>query len=356
MKRALELALLGLGKVPPNPMVGAVIVKNGNILGEGFHGFYGDSHAEINAIDSCLDSPKGADLYCNLEPCSTFYHGKINPPCCDRIIEVGIKRVFIAQIDPNPMVSGSGVKRLRNAGIEVVLDICKEESITLNRGFNSAMVNDRPFIHLKWAQTLDGQIATSEGVSKWISSDECRKETHYLRSMCDGIIVGRKTISEDNPTLDARYGFSPSPRPIVIDSGLKSDPKSNIFGRDPIIFCSSLTSKNRRALYRGEKLLLDGSEFSIKLVVKALLAKGINSLFVEGGANLITQFLEAGLWDRVTIYTAPKILGMGLSPVGSLGITDPKESIMFENSDFKVLDNHMVFNGYKKGIGLCLQD
>lgn len=355
MERALELALGGLGKVSPNPMVGAVIIKEDKIIGEGFHGFYGDKHAEVHALNSCETDVRGADLYCNLEPCSTAYTGKINPPCCDAIIKAGISRVFIGQLDPNPKVSGTGVKRLRNAGVEVYTGILEEEALELNRGFNSVMTVERPYIHLKWAQTLDGQIATKAGVSKWISSEECRKETHYYRSLCDAILVGRNTITEDDPALDARYGFSPSPRPVVIDAKLKTDPKSKIFTRNPIIFTNRNNRIERREMYSGEFALLEGSCFPLTVILDELKNRGVNSLFVEGGSDLLTQFLEAGLWDRITIYTAPKILGEGISPVGVLPIDHPKDSITFKKHSFKILDNHMVFNGWREEAGLCLQ-
>lgn len=356
MERAIELALNGAGKVSPNPMVGAVIVKNGRIIGEGYHGFYGDKHAEVNAILACSENTEGADLYCNLEPCSRNYPGKINPPCCDAIIKAGIKSVIIAQEDPNPEVAGTGVKRLKEAGINVVSGLCEAEAQELNRGFNSIMIQGRPYVHIKWAQSLDGQTATKDGVSKWITSEECRKETHKYRSRCDAILVGRKTIEADNPSLNARYGFNPSPRPVVIDSELKCDPASEVFKYNPIILTSEEASEEKRTLFNGDIQLLTGRKFKIIDILEKLKALGINSLFVEGGANLITQFLNEGLWDRVTVYTAPKIMGSGLSPAGNLGVKHPKDSLFFAQSNFNVMDGHMVFNGFKKRREVCSLD
>lgn len=352
----MDLAIKGAGKVSPNPMVGAVIVKDGEIIGEGYHRYHGDRHAEVNAILSCSKDPSGGDLYCNLEPCSTDYPGKINPPCCDAIIKCGIKNVFIGQLDPNPKVSGSGVERLEGAGINVRYGVCEAEALELNRGFNSVMLQGRPYVHIKWAQSLDGQTATKDGASKWITSEECRKETHWHRSKCDAIMVGRKTIESDNPTLNARYGYYPSPRPVVVDSELKCNPDSEVFKHNPIMFTSSESSEKRRALFNGDICLLAGKRFSIKAILEELKLNGINSLFVEGGANLISQFMNEGLWDRITVYTAPKIMGDGLSPVGEIGVKHPEESIEFAESSFEVLDGHMVFNGFRKRRELCLQD
>ena len=356
MKRAISLARGGKGQVSPNPLVGAIIVKNGKIIGQGYHEYYRGKHAEINALESCFESTKGATLYCNLEPCSTNYLGKHNPPCCDAIIKANIIRVVISQIDPNPYVAGSGIKKLKENGIDVVTGVEIEESMELNRGFNTIMRLNRPYIHIKWAQTLDGQIASSSGESKWISSEACRKNSHYYRSQCDGILVGRKTLELDNPTLDARYGYSPSPRPIIIDPLLQSSPELKIYDRNPVIICSNDTFAHRRSEYRGEILTFPGRSFELSIIMETLKDIGFNSVFVEGGASLITQCLESELWDRVTVYTAPKLMGSGLSPVGNLSINHPKDSIIFASSNFEILDNHMVFNGYREERVLCLQE
>lgn len=355
MLRAINLARGGLGQVSPNPLVGSLIVKNSTIIGEGFHRFYGDKHGEIHALESCSESAYGATLYCNLEPCSCSYPGKKNPPCCDAIIKSGISRVVIAQIDPNPMVSGAGIKRLQSHGIEVVIGIESEKAYELNRGFNTIMRLKRPYVHIKWAQSLDGQIATGNGISKWISSLDCRKETHFHRSQCDGIMVGRKTLESDNPTLDSRYGFSPSPRPVVLDALLKSSPDLNIFKRNPIIICNDKVSTAHRSRYKGEFVILSGNNFSVSTILDSIRALGINSVFIEGGSNLVTQFIKAEIWDRITIYIAPKILGQGIPSMGSLPVNHPKEGIIFGESKIDILDDHIVFNGFKEKRFPCLQ-
>lgn len=354
MKRAISLAQGGRGRVSPNPLVGSVIVKNNRIIGEGFHRAHGEKHAEIEALDSCRESPYGGTLYCNLEPCSKSYPGKINPPCCDAIIRAGISRVVIGQIDPNPEVAGSGVSKLKAAGIEVLTGVEARESFILNRGFNSVMTMGRPWVHLKWAQTLDGQIASLTGKSKWISSQKCREEVHSYRSLYDGILVGRKTLELDNPLLDARYGYFPSPRAVIVDPELKASPDLAIFKRNPLIICSTTVSDHKKRAYSGDFIELEGRNFSTDLILKSLKNRGINSLFVEGGASILTAFLKDGLWDRVTVYTAPKIMGAGISPVLDLGVDHPGDSITFARSSFKTLDNHMVFNGYRES--LCLQE
>lgn len=339
MLRAVDLALNGKGKVSPNPLVGSVIVKNGSIIGEGFHGFYGDSHAEINALNSCTESPKGGTLYCNLEPCSTSYPGKINPPCCEAIIKAEIKRVVIGQIDPNPMVSGAGINILKAAGIGVITGIELEECLKLNTGFNCVMLNNRPFVHLKWAQTLDGRIASKNGESKWITNLDCRIDSHLHRSNSDSILVGTKTLINDNPTLTTRYGFAPSPRPIILSKEITGTSNLEVCKNNPLYLNYSHNTNP-----------------PISKILEDIKKEGLNSVFVEGGASLITSFLNSNLWDRITVYTAPRILGEGLNSVGDLNILHPDSSITFSRTEIRIIDNHIIFNGWNKGSFLCLQD
>jgi len=356
MKRALDIALGGKGRVAPNPLVGALIVKNKKIISQGYHEKHGGKHAEINAIDSCSVPLNGATLYCNLEPCSSLYLGKKNPPCCDRIISSGISRVVIGQIDPNPMVSGKGVARLKEAGIDVIVGVLEKEALEINMGYNSLMEKGRPYVHLKWAQTIDGKIAANSGKSKWISSQTCRANTHYLRSKYDGILVGRTTYELDNPVLNTRYGYTPSPRPIVIDPLLKLSPKLNVFKRNPVIFCSQDTLEVDRKDRKGEYILLPGRKFQLNQILTSLKELGINSLFVEGGRELLTQFIRDEIWDRITIYIAPKILGDGISPIGDLNIETPSKAINFKHIDMDIIENHTVFNGYREELVLCLPE
>ncbi len=354
MLRALEIAREGIGKVSPNPLVGAVIVKDGKILAEGYHQYFGGKHAEINAIESSLEPLDGSTLYCNLEPCSKIYSGKKNSPCCDAIIKSGIKRVVIAQIDPNPHVSGSGVTLLRENGIEVITGVEQEKALELNVGFNSVMSKGRPYIHIKWAQSLDGKIAASSGVSKWISSEACRKEVHFFRGIYDAILVGRNTLEMDNPQLDTRYGGINSPRPVIIDAHLKSSPELNVFKRDPVVFCSDSLDSELYKKFKCQLIKLPGYSFSINTIIREITALGINSLYIEGGSNLVTQFVQNDSWDRISIYIAPKLFGNGLSSLGDIGVTEPSNGLGFVKTTIHCIDNNIVFNGYKEV--LCLQE
>ena len=356
MKRAIHLARGGLGQVSPNPLVGAILVKNNKVIGTGFHMIYGGKHAEVNALESCTENYEGSTLYCNLEPCSTNYSGKHNKPCCYSIIKAKIKRVVIGQLDPNPNVSGSGVAILKENGIEVVTGVLEKEALDLNKGYNTCQIKNRPFVHLKWAQTLDGKIATNNGVSKWITKESLRKHCHSLRAKYDAILVGRNTYEQDNPTLNARYGYSPSPRPIVIDKNLKLKPDLNIFKRNPIIFCLDSNSNNEASKFSGNVIKLQKDLFSIEHLLKEIKKLGINSLFVEGGQNLLTQFITLDQWDVTTVYMAPKILGSGLSPIGNLNINNPGSSVEFKNPVFEIIDNHIVFTGFRQENDLCLQE
>lgn len=344
MKRALSLAELGRGRVSPNPMVGAVIEYRGRIIGEGYHRSFGGNHAEVEALNSVSLEDRRylseASLYCTLEPCSQTYRGKKRPPCCDAIINSKLKRVVISHLDPNPMVAGSGVKRLKKSGIEVVVGALEKEARELNRGFLTSIVKKRPYIHLKWAQSLDGKIATASGISKWISNENCRRDTHYYRSLYDGIMVGARTLLEDDPALDARYGFSPSPRPVIFDRNLNINRSLKAFSRDPIIITSKVSNHKSHISFTGKNIELE-------TLLEELPSRGITSLFVEGGSNLLTKFVNKGVWDQITIYIAPKLLGDGLSPLGNIGIDHPRESDFFSRTELKTIDDHFVFNGWQ---------
>lgn len=346
--RAVELARKGTGHVTPNPHVGALIVKGRKIIGEGYHKSYGDLHAEIEAIRSCNDDVRGATLYCNLEPCSTHYPGKKNPPCCDAIISSGISKVVIGQLDPNPHVSGSGVKRLTDAGIEVVLIEDSFESYYVNRVFNSSFISDLPWVHLKWAQSLDGSIALDSGVSKWISSESCREHAHNLRHEYDAIIVGKNTLQTDNPELTVRYDYSSNIRPVIIDRYLELDRELKVFSNNPLVLCSSSVPKEKIENYPYECISLAGDYFDIAELLKALKSHGIHSLLVEGGAGLLTQFYNSGLWSEITTYIAPKIMGSGINPIGKLNVNHPSETERFCHINISQLGDHIVFNALKE--------
>jgi diaminohydroxyphosphoribosylaminopyrimidine deaminase/5-amino-6-(5-phosphoribosylamino)uracil reductase len=326
MLRALELARRGGRDVRPNPQVGAVIVRDGRIIGEGYHQRYGHAHAEANALLSAREPTEGATMYCTLEPCCYRDDSKHQPPCTEAIIEAGIRTVVVAQIDPNPRVAGAGVAQLRSAGVDVLVGVLAESAVLLNREFNSRMVSGRPFVHLKWAQSIDGKLATSCGDSKWITDDAARARAHRMRSENDAVLVGVGTVSADNPRLTVRHRHTAvQPRPVVIDPALRIREDSVLVSEraGELILLATTAADSRRASRlesRGVTVLsLPGDSrgvIAVTDVVAALSRYGIDSVLVEGGARVLGAFLLAGVYDRISVFTAPTVLGTGLSPGG----------------------------------------
>ncbi|MDO9528834.1 MAG: bifunctional diaminohydroxyphosphoribosylaminopyrimidine deaminase/5-amino-6-(5-phosphoribosylamino)uracil reductase RibD [Syntrophales bacterium] len=334
MKRALKLARKGEGRVSPNPMVGAVIVKDGRIIGEGYHKKFGGNHAEINAINSASEAIEGTILYVTMEPCS--HYGK-TPPCTDRIVEVRPQRVVIGTTDPNPMVSGRGIDILKQHGIETDVGILEEECRELNEIFLKFIRTKTPFITLKFAQTIDGRIATSTGHSRWISSEPSLKFAHKLRSLHDGIMVGAGTILTDDPELTVRHARGKNPLRIVVDSTLRIQANARVLknqesAKTIIATTQHCNKENLRHLTdSGIETLIINSKNQKHVDLKKLLAelgkKEISSVLVEGGSEIITSFLKEKIADRIIIITAPKIIGTGIPSVGDLGITKIDDSI-----------------------------
>ena len=285
MQHALRIAARGVGQVAPNPSVGVVIVKNGNIIGRGNTARGGRPHAETIALNQTGEAANGATIYVTLEPCS--HHGK-TPPCAEAIIKAGIKKVVVACGDPNPLVAGKGLAMLREAGIEVVENICYEQARQVNEGFLSVIEKNRPFITLKFATSLDGKIATASGESKWITGEESRTKVHQLRANHDAIITGIGTVLADNPKLDCRIkGLEQnSPIRIVLDS-------NNQTPKDAAIRPASIITESK----------------NLNKVVEKLAKDGITSLLVEAGRGVATSFLEHNLVDKIYWFRAPIIIG-----------------------------------------------
>jgi diaminohydroxyphosphoribosylaminopyrimidine deaminase/5-amino-6-(5-phosphoribosylamino)uracil reductase len=313
MARALQLAERGRFTTDPNPRVGCVLVKNGRIIGEGFHERAGQAHAEINALKNSTEDTSGATAYVTLEPCS--HHGK-TPPCCDALISAGIKRLIVAMKDPNPLVSGRGLERCKAAGIEIVCDVLRADAEKLNRGFILRMTKNRPFIRSKIAMSLDGKTALANGESQWISSPEARADVHRFRAESSAILTGIGTVLADNPSLNARVDF-PIVQPIrvVLDSTLHMPPDSQMSkldGRTLILTCS--TDEQKHAILKNagfETYVLPESNGRLDLpaVMEFLATQEINNVFVEAGATLNGALLEASLVDEWLIYMASCVLG-----------------------------------------------
>lgn len=314
MARALQLALRGAGHTRPNPMVGAVLVKDGRIIGEGWHKQYGGPHAEVNAFASATEDPEGATLYVSLEPCS--HYGK-TLPCADLIIRKKVARVVAALEDPNPLVSGRGFRKLRANGIRVTVGVLAEEARHINDVFLTYVTRKRPFILYKAAMSLDGKIACHTGESQWISSEKSREEVQRLRGILSGIMVGAGTVIADNPRLTCRMEEYENPARIIVDGKLRVPLESRIFhepGRNIILTTSEASPEKKKALENlGVELIEADSEepgkVDLKSAMLALGIKGIDGILLEGGPTLAASALEAGIIDAVRFYIAQKIIG-----------------------------------------------
>lgn len=335
MERALELARQGLGATSPNPMVGAVLVKDGRVIGEGFHLYADLKHAETLALEQAGKDAHGATLYVNLEPCC---HTGRTPPCTDALVKAGVKRVVAGMADPNPLVAGRGFQALREAGVEVEVGACEEACRTLNEHFACYVKSARPFVTLKTAMTLDGKIAAADGESGWITSEQARAYVHHLRHQHDALLTGVGTVMADDPLLTDRSGL-PRRRPllrVVLDSALRLTPTSKLVQgaeSDLLVVCGAGADAGRqRALEarRIQVLRASNAQPDIEWVLKELARREIQSVLVEAGALINGAALEADVIDKVVVFFAPRLLGggdavpsFGGRGLGSLGATRP---------------------------------
>ncbi len=333
MKLAIEMAKTTEGQTSPNPVVGAVLVHNNQVVGMGAHLKAGELHAERHALQMAGDKAEGATMYVTLEPCS--HHGK-TPPCADALIEAKVSKVVVATKDPNPQVAGKGIKKLTSAGITVVEGVLKHEADQLNRTFFHAIQTKKPFVTLKSATSLDGKIATSKGESKWITGDEARADVHYLRHIHDGILVGVNTVLKDDPSLTTRMsGGGSHPVRIVLDHHLKTPLNAKLVtdGIAPtwIIASEASDSNKRDALEKlGVKVFTVGKEhIEIIELLYFLGEKKLNSLLVEGGGVINDSFLRSGEFDQVIVYLAPILIGgkEAYSSFSGLGIENLSNAV-----------------------------
>ena len=368
MRRAIELAKKGGGYVHPNPLVGCVVVNDGEIIAEGYHEKYGEFHAERNALLRCQSETKGASLYVTLEPCC--HYGK-TPPCTEIIIVKGIKKVFVGILDPNPLVAGKGVKILQDAGIEVEVGLCEDEIRELNKVFLKYITTKRPYVIMKTAMTLDGKIAAFTGDSKWITNEESRKMVHELRSEMAGVIVGIGTVLADDPMLNVRLEGNPhQPIRIVVDSNLRIPIDSQLVKtakeyRTIIAIQKPHAEIAENAEMDNHKLLArkraDLAEFDVEIIecqsnnghvdINDLMTKlgslGIDSLLLEGGGTLNAAFLEARCVDEVWAFIAPKIIGGegAKTPVSGKGIAKMNDAIQLQNIDIQNINGDILIKG-----------
>lgn len=358
MTKALALAKLGEGKVNPNPMVGAVIVKDSKIIGEGYHGTYGQAHAEVNAFKNCSESAEGATLYVTLEPCS--HYGK-TPPCVDLVIKEKVNRVVIGTLDPNPLVAGRGIRKLKEAGVEVTVGVLEKECQHLNAVFMKYIVTQVPYVVMKTAMSLDGKIATATGQSKWITGEEARYDVHKLRNKLMGIMIGSQTAILDNPFLTCRIEDGRNPIPIVVDSCLQIDPHSHLVqgakvNRLIIATTKKVPEEKKQVLKAAGATIIETeakeNHVDLKALMKILGEMGIDSVLLEGGATLNEAALKAGIIDQVKCYISPKIIGgeKAKTPVEGRGIDQLEEAIALENVEVsKVGEDLCITATVKKG-------
>ncbi len=352
MRMAIRLAGKGIGKTSPNPMVGTVIVKDGKIIGRGYHKKCGDYHAEINAINNARKNIRGSTFYITLEPCS--HYGR-TPPCVDTLIKKGPERIVVGTPDPNPEVNGKGIKILRSKGIKVDVGILDTECRKLNEHYFKFIKSGIPYVTVKYAQTLDGRIATTTGDSQWISSEASRKYVHILRSTNDCVMVGAGTVAADNPQLTVRHIKGKNPLRIIVDSKLRISIKSSVLTDDnshlTIIATTSRAPAGRITAIKklGVEVLVVKKErngsVSLSSLLKELGKREIMSVLVEGGSEIITSLLKANLVDKMIIPISPKIIGKGLEAIGDLNINKIKNSIKF--SSFKTMKkgDDLIFEG-----------
>lgn len=352
MDLALELAEKGRGYVNPNPMVGAVVVKDGEIVGKGWHKFYGGPHAEVYALDEAGAKAEGATIYVTLEPCSHF--GK-TPPCAEKIKKMKIKKCVIACLDPNPIVAGRGKKILEEAGIEVVVGVREKEAKELNKVFMKYITEKNPYLFLKCAITLDGKIATNERDSKWITNEKSREKVQFLRHEYMGIMVGINTLINDNPRLTARIENGVNPFRIVIDPHLRTPLESNFVNmaddNKSIIVTSKENEKNDKITELENKnvkiIYMEGFNFSVHEILKKIGELKIDSVLLEGGSYLISKAFKENRIDGGEIFIAPKILGGGLPFIDGFDFKEIKDCFHLENVKFNVYDDNISVEFHK---------
>lgn len=356
MRRALKLAAKGTGYTSPNPLVGAVIVKDGRIIGEGFHRLYGSDHAEVDAFKNATEDVRGADMYVTLEPCS--HYGK-TPPCARAIVEKGISRVFIGLTDPNPLVSGKGIQILMENGIQVESGILEEEGRKLNEIFLKYITTELPFCIMKTAMTLDGKIATASGDSKWITGELSRKHVHELRHRVSAIMAGIGTILADDPMLTTRLEGRSGKDPvrIIIDSSARIPLEAKVLNPDSkagaIIAATAKADKQKiKALEaKGAEVIitpLKDNGVDLSFLMRELGKRKIDSVLLEGGGSLNYSALKSGIVDKVNSFIAPKIIGgeNARTPVEGEGIAYMKDAIMLHKTEFYKFGDDIMVEGY----------
>jgi len=363
MKRAIQLAKTAGAAVCPNPLVGAVIVKDGKVIGEGCHERYGELHAERNALKSCTEDPKDATVYVTLEPCC--HQGK-QPPCTDALIEAGIRKVYVGSPDPNPLASGNGIRILKEHGIDVVAGVLQDECDAMNKAFFRHITTGLPYVTMKYAMTLDGKIATSSGKSQWISCEESRKYVHRMRAEHNAIMAGIGTVLADDPCLNVRYetGYETvfDPVRIIVDTDLRIplDAKcvrmidGNYRPEQPRTIVATASDdkvKIRMLEQLGVKVLMtnrnEDGMVDLPFVMKEIGKAGISSVLLEGGGTLNWSMLKHGLVQKAAAFVSPKLFGgeKALSPVRGAGVDAPDEAFTLQHATARSVGSDLLIEG-----------
>lgn len=349
MRRCLELARRALGCTSPNPMVGAVIVKDGEIIGEGFHPRAGEPHAEVFALKAAGANARGATVYVSLEPCN--HYGR-TPPCSEALITAGVAKVVVGMVDPNPLVAGGGIAKLRAAGIEVIVGVEEEACRKLNEGFIHRILYKRPLGILKYAMTLDGKIATTTGHSAWVTNQEARSVVHQLRAACDAVIVGGNTVRLDNPHLTSRQQGAHNPLRIVMSRSLNLPAQANLWKTEeaPTLVLTDVGANpvSRKMLLKQGVEVIELSPLTPEKVMAYLYDRGFCSVLWECGGTLAANAIAQGSVQKILAFIAPKIIGgsNAPTPVGDLGLTTMTEALSLERVEVRVVGADCLIEGY----------
>ena len=356
MQMALEVAKQGRGYTSPNPLVGAVVVQNGVVVGRGFHQFAGGAHAEVHAIDAAGDAARGATLYVNLEPCN---HTGRTPPCTHKILSAGLRRVVIAMRDPNPQVAGGGAEFLEGQGVEIICGVCEEQAQRLNEVFIKYIRTGRPFVTAKCAATLDGRIATRTGDSKWVTGEEARAFVHELRHAVDAIMVGVGTVAADDPLLTTRLKGRPSRDPIriILDTRLRIAPTARVLhhcseAETILVVGREVPASNRQRMPTTGVRVIDGELRDGRLDLDRLMDQlgrmGVTSILIEGGGRTLGSAFRSGIVDKVCFFYAPLLSGGddGVPICSGAGAETMRDCIRLNHIRTRRFGDDVMIEGY----------
>jgi len=349
MQRCLQLARLALGRTSPNPLVGAVVVKDGEIVGEGFHPRAGDPHGEVFALRAAGERARGATIYVSLEPCN--HYGR-TPPCSLSLINAGVAKVVVGMVDPNPLVAGAGIARLRAAGIEVIVGVEEEACQKLNEGFVYRVLHQKPLGILKYAMTLDGKIASNSGHSTWITSNQARSEVHQLRAACDAVIVGGNTVRRDNPHLTTHQQQGHNPLRVVMSASLNLPENAHLWDTQVaptlVLTQEGISPNFQQMLLEKGVEVLELPLLTPQAVMAHLYDRGFCTVLWECGGTLAARAIAENAVQKVLAFIAPKIIG-GLdapTPVGDLGLTSMNQSLVLERVNWRTVGCDCLVEGY----------